>query len=501
MALFAGLRVTNNVALVRPLGSGGVGTVWVGQHETLRTEVAVKFVHAGIAKQSPVTVARFKREASIAAQIKSPHVVHMLDHGVLDDGTPFLIMELLEGENLEERLARSRRLSLTETTTLLGQTAKALGKAHELGIVHRDLKPANLFLVDGGYDIFVKVLDFGIAKDFSLDASLELTSSGSVAGTPHYMSPEQLVSTKDVNYATDVWAIGVIVYEALTGVLPFDGESIPDIAQAVFAASPVPATQRVSLPPTVDRWFKRCFNHDPALRFESVAEMAEAFTLATRMLPRMAIADTLIGDSDAASDNEPTAVIASQEPKTPVRPGKRVTSDTMTSVGAAPPAPALPFAPAATLSDASSSAILPSSVTLASLGDEARATRGRRSTIVMGAGAVLLLVVIAGTVLLARDGAAPSPGANPSASSLVATSSATAAPPAPRAPVTSAPASSSSHAPERPAGTAPPKTALRPLPPPPAPAPAASAPAANCQGDNAFVRDASGGLRVRPECL
>ncbi len=150
MELAPGIMVTPTVRLVRLLGQGGMGSVWVADHLTLKTEVAVRFLLADLVRSNPGMLARFEREASAAARIKSPHVVATFDYGVVEDGTPYIVMELLDGESLSERVARAGPLSVGETGQVLAQVAKALRKAHQLGIVHRDIKPDNLFLVDSG---------------------------------------------------------------------------------------------------------------------------------------------------------------------------------------------------------------------------------------------------------------------------------------------------------------------------------------------------------------
>src|SRR5262245_31536554 len=190
MILAAGAMVSPSVRLVRLLGKGGMGSVWVAEHLTLKTLVAVKFMAENFA-QSPGAVARFEREAVAAAQIKSPHVVQVFDHGVDESGVPYIVMELMEGEDLAHRLAAVGHLSPMQTAQIVGQVCKALSKAHAAQIVHRDIKADNIFLVQSDDDVFVKVLDFGIAKRHDDAPSSHLTSTGAVVGTPHTMSPEQ----------------------------------------------------------------------------------------------------------------------------------------------------------------------------------------------------------------------------------------------------------------------------------------------------------------------
>ncbi len=275
----SGQLISNNLRLVRLLGRGGMGSVWVADHLALGAQVAVKFMWRVFA-ENPQFVERFRREAAAAAQIKSPHVAQVFDHGISLDGEPFIVMELLEGEELSKRIKREVSLSPALVAEVLSQTAKALGRAHSLGIVHRDLKPDNLFLLDLEGDVFVKVLDFGIAK-MTGDGNMSMTSTGGVIGTPLYMSPEQLLSAKHVDFRSDLWSLGVVAYHALTGRVPFCGDTVGAVSVAVHAGKFTPPSALVpSLPTSIDVWFERVFRRDPAQRFESAREMSDAFRLA-----------------------------------------------------------------------------------------------------------------------------------------------------------------------------------------------------------------------------
>jgi eukaryotic-like serine/threonine-protein kinase len=277
--LESGLFVTPNIRLVRQLGQGGMGSVWVADHLTLHTQVAVKFISTELAS-SQEALGRFSREASAAAQINSPHVVRTFDHGVLADSTPYIVMELLQGEDLGTRIERDQQLDLNLVSGILAQACKALGKAHELGIVHRDIKPDNLFLTQDDEGVFVRVLDFGVAKQ-STSTAMNATSTGAVMGTPYYMSPEQMLSSKHVDLRSDLWALGVVVYHAVTGLRPFDGETLGGLCVAINEAHfETPSKYRPGLPPEVDRWFARALARDPAARFDSARHMAEAFARA-----------------------------------------------------------------------------------------------------------------------------------------------------------------------------------------------------------------------------
>ncbi|MBI4703108.1 MAG: serine/threonine protein kinase [Deltaproteobacteria bacterium] len=285
--LAEGTMVTPSVRLVRPLASGAMGSVWVAYHLGLDTEVAVKFISGELLYKSPSLVARFKREASMAAKIGSPHVVRIFDHGLMADGTPYIVMELLHGESLADRLERRGALGLPEAERLLSQVARGLRKAHELGIVHRDIKPENLFLVDsgtqdddeaGGEELFVKILDFGIAKQSRLSGDASLTAAGSVLGTPLFMSPEQVLSARAIDFRADLWALGVVMYFALTGEVPFNGETLGAIFQAITGGHfTLPSELPAALPRELDGWFCRALNADIEQRFGSAREMAAAF--------------------------------------------------------------------------------------------------------------------------------------------------------------------------------------------------------------------------------
>jgi serine/threonine-protein kinase len=278
MALSPGTRV-GNLRLAQLLGKGGMGSVWIADHLTLQTQVAVKFMAPEIAEH-PQGMARFAREAAAAAQIKSPHVVQVFDHGFAEDGTPYIVMELLDGEDLSQRLDRDVTLPVEAMVTIVDQICKALSRAHALGIIHRDIKPDNVFLVRSEDDeVYVKLLDFGIAK--STDDDLGTTTPGSIIGTPYYMSPEQLIGAGVIGPATDLWSVAVVGYHALTGFLPFDADTVGGLCIAINEAKFQPATAyRPDLPPSVNDWFARALARDPAQRFISARELAGTFAAA-----------------------------------------------------------------------------------------------------------------------------------------------------------------------------------------------------------------------------
>ncbi|WP_437330676.1 serine/threonine-protein kinase [Sorangium sp. So ce381] len=273
MPLHTGQMVTPSLRLVRILRRGGMGSIWVADRLPLKAQVAVKFMSPEYV-DDPGYVERFRREAVAAAQITSPHVAQVLDHGLTAEGMPYIAMELLRGEDLRVRISRQGRLPLGEVARIVAQAAKALGQAHRLGIVHRDIKPDNLFLTQVDGEIFVKVLDFGIAKRVR---DLRVTSTGNVVGTPLYMSPEQLVTPRDLDFRADLWSLGVVAYHAMTGRTPFSGETLAALTLAVHRGRfTPPSAHRIDVPAAVDEWMARALQQDPSARFGSAKEMADA---------------------------------------------------------------------------------------------------------------------------------------------------------------------------------------------------------------------------------
>jgi serine/threonine-protein kinase len=283
-----GQHITSTLRLVRLLGKGGMGSVWVADHLALATQVAVKFMSSSFV-ENHLLVQRFRAEAMAAAQIKSPHVAQVFDHGIMRDGTPYIVMELLEGEDLKRRIRREGLLPLRDVSHIIAQACKALGRAHQLGIVHRDIKPDNIFLCNMGDDeTFVKVLDFGIAK-LGPDNALGATTTGAMMGTPLYMSPEQLLSAKHVDFRSDLWSLGVVAYHAVTGRVPFSGETVGSLSLAVHTgAFMLPSTIREGVPPVLDAWFARALRREQNERFGSAKELAEALVAAVNGMPSMA---------------------------------------------------------------------------------------------------------------------------------------------------------------------------------------------------------------------
>ncbi|MEO8181281.1 MAG: serine/threonine-protein kinase [Deltaproteobacteria bacterium] len=263
----------------RVLGAGGMGVVVLAEHIELRERVAIKFLLDDAAEDSELSE-RFLREARAAVKIRSEHVVRVSDVGRLPSGAPYLVMEYLEGEDLSQRLERGR-VPIEDAVDYIIQCCEAMHVAHRAGIVHRDLKPANLFLTqrpDGSS--IIKVLDFGISKVGGAEAAqLSLTRTQAMMGSPLYMSPEQMRSSKDVAGSTDIWALGVILHELISGEVPFNGASVTEVLVKVMTdAPPGLRSLRAEVPEALEAVVLRCLAKAPADRYSSVAALAVALS-------------------------------------------------------------------------------------------------------------------------------------------------------------------------------------------------------------------------------
>jgi serine/threonine-protein kinase len=309
--LAQGVTVAERFRLIRPLSKGGMGAVWLAQHTGLDIPCAIKFIHEEEA-QSDALRARFEREAKAAAQLRSPHVVQILDHG-LWRGLPYIAMELLEGEDLAHRLRRCGTLSPRDTLAIAAQVGRALSKAHAAGLVHRDLKPGNIFLVRDEDREIAKVLDFGVAKvtQHGVDGN---TKTGAVLGTPFYMSPEQARGVRAVDHRSDLWALAVVVYQCLTGQLPFRGAALGDLFVKIIV-DPIPVPSHVALvPPGFDAWWARATARDPGLRFQTAREMMDNLALALAITVHAGVEVGSVMASQTAMPGRGHGMLAIQTP-------------------------------------------------------------------------------------------------------------------------------------------------------------------------------------------
>jgi serine/threonine-protein kinase len=261
----------------RVLGTGGMGMVVAARHAQLGQRVAVKLMLKE-ALADPGNAERFAREARAAVRLQSAHTARVLDVGKLKNGEPFMVMEYLDGQDLDEVVRANGPLTPKVAVGYILQACEAFAEAHGLGMIHRDIKLKNMFLarsVDGRP--LVKVLDFGLAKTVGALGDVSLTATSAVFGSPQYMSPEQMRSAKDVDARSDVWSIGVSLYELLTARVPFDAPGVAEIC-AMVLKDPVepPSKWAVGLPPELDAVVVKCLAKNPQDRYQSVAELAFA---------------------------------------------------------------------------------------------------------------------------------------------------------------------------------------------------------------------------------
>ncbi len=285
----AGTVISGRYRLERLLGEGGMGQVWVARHLHLDSQVALKIL-APSAVSNEVLRARFEREARALAQLRSPHVVQIYDYGLDEANSPFMVMELLEGDDLAYLRSQRRYWTLSEVAQIVVQAARGLSAAHKAGVIHRDVKPGNLFLAQVEGTTILKVLDFGIAKSLE-DTATEITKTNVGIGSPSYMSPEQTL-TQAVDGRTDVWALGVVAFVLLTGELPFQAESPFLVGQKVLRGQRPRATEiGEGLPRAVDAFFDRALAVSKEERFATPLEMAEALTSIARLYPSATAVD------------------------------------------------------------------------------------------------------------------------------------------------------------------------------------------------------------------
>jgi serine/threonine protein kinase len=489
----------------RLIGRGGMGAVFAAEHILLNQRVAVKLL-LGELTSSEEAAARFMNEARAAAQIQGDHVARVFDIAQLPDGTPYMVLEYLEGSDLAAVLRERGPLPIPEVADFALQALDAIAQAHAAGIIHRDLKPANLFLArrHDGRSI-VKVLDFGISKNLKPVGGTpqRMTQTRALLGSPEYMSPEQLRTPRGIDTRSDIWSLGVILYELLSGKMPFAGETVAEIFVQILEHTQVPLREiRPEIPPALEALITRCMSRDPNARFATAPELAAALRPFT---------------SDPAPAIDPVRAVAARLPSSPAL-------AFVPAPPVAPTPPSLEIAPNSAAPWANTRLGLGTPETLAPV------SRGRVGWI---AAACALVLAIGVAVLVFRP-KSPSPRSEMTAASadvrsdagVVTSNAVESAPPAtpsaapppppppPPAPAVATAPIDTPHQGSKPETTAPaPRPATQAAPPsrpaatpPPLPSPrvtpaaaAATRPAKNCSPNYFFDKD--GNKHFKPECF
>ena len=264
-----GDTIDGKYVLVRVLGTGGMGVVFEAEHLRLKQRCAIKMLSPEMLREADI-IHRFEREARASALLKSPHVTRVTDVATTADGVPYIVMELLTGHDLDGELQARGHVPYPLAVDYMLQACAAVAEAHAAGIIHRDLKPGNLFLAQDPDGVMVKVLDFGISK--MMEEESKLTSAGMTMGTALYMSPEQLRSAAQVDARSDIWSLGVILYELLCGQTPFTG-SVTQVAAAIVTEDAPDIARRCALPPELAAIIHRTLRRAPGERFANVSDL------------------------------------------------------------------------------------------------------------------------------------------------------------------------------------------------------------------------------------
>jgi serine/threonine-protein kinase len=344
MNIGAGDVLAGKYRVERVIGKGGMGMVVAAMHLQLDKRVALKFLLPEVAS-NPTLVARFGREARAASKIESEHVAKVLDVGALENGAPFIVMEYLEGGDLSQLVKSNGALPGQDAIDYVLQACEALAEAHVAGIVHRDLKPANLFLTrraDGSS--CVKVLDFGISKVALAGGEQGMTQTSAMMGSPNYMSPEQLRSARDVDARADIWALGVIMTELLTGEVAFKADTVPELYVSILSSPPIPLrSRRPEAPPGMEAIILRCLEKEPARRFANVAELAVALAEFAPPQARLSIDRIcrVLGTAAPAPRSGPSAAPPAGPGGVPTSPHGASMAGAMTGAGQPGPPPSI----------------------------------------------------------------------------------------------------------------------------------------------------------------
>jgi serine/threonine protein kinase len=485
-----GTKIADRYEVLRILGEGGMGVVAEARHTELDQHVAIKFMFPEFLSNE-ILSARFSREAKLAAKVQSPHIVRVSDVGRLPSGVPYLVMDLLAGKDLGAELDEKGPLPVDRAVDYVLQAAAGIAALHAIGVVHRDLKPSNLFLADISGVPTVKVLDFGISKDVTTP-SAALTSTDTQLGTPMYMSPEQIRASKNVDARSDVWSLGVILYELLTGVLPFErsGHSIGELFAVILMTDPVPlCMRRPDLPAALESVVMRCLRRTSWDRYDTVAALADALRPFARAssLHRIETVRRTLGVAEPSADVPAPDLPRSEQPTmsaTPAEAGAATPSAPRTPAIDRPSADVklevesiLPPAPRAGREPVVFNSLVSSSRPVSADVSSRRATLG----IVVGLAAAVVGAL--GTLVIYVNTRSPSEG-EPAASTMVAATPAPAPAPAPEPVPTSAepPATAAPSSPRVAPAVVKPAVVSRPVrpptvaaAPPPAPKPSATA--------------------------
>lgn len=359
--LSAGQIVADKYRIDGVMGTGGMGVVVAATHVELDQRVAIKFLR----EVSPEALARFQREARLLVRLKSPHVARVFDVGALEDDTPYIVMEHLDGSDLSAVIASRGRLPLEETVDYIVQAMEAVAEAHALGMVHRDLKPANLFLAKGpGGTTTVKVLDFGVSKILDDRGATgndgprggDLTNEGVALGSPGYMSPEQMTSARDVDERSDIFSIGALLYRLVSGQNAYKGSSVVSILASMATEPLTPLKNLVSdVPEAFGDVVQRCLAHDKAARFPTLAHLAHALVPYATRRARVSIEQILatlsitFPDDGLADTVVKTAVLPSARSSRPgAKPSGPAPAPQFTVSAPASVPPSFPRAPSST---------------------------------------------------------------------------------------------------------------------------------------------------------